>query len=35
MLLISYDISDTKLRTKFAKYLKKYGERQQYSLFSG
>ncbi|MDF3820550.1 CRISPR-associated endonuclease Cas2 [Leptospira sp. 96542] len=33
MLLISYDISDTKLRTKFAKFLKKYGERQQYSLF--
>lgn len=33
MLLISYDISDTKLRTKFSKYLKKYGERLQYSVF--
>ncbi|MBE7411050.1 MAG: CRISPR-associated endonuclease Cas2 [Leptospiraceae bacterium] len=33
MLLISYDISDTKLRTKFSKYLQKYGERLQYSVF--
>ena len=33
MLLISYDISDTKLRTKFSKYLLKYGERLQYSVF--
>lgn len=33
MLLISYDISDTKLRTKFSKFLKKYGERLQYSVF--
>ncbi|EQA36612.1 CRISPR-associated endonuclease Cas2 [Leptospira inadai serovar Lyme str. 10] len=33
MLLISYDISDTKLRTRFAKFLKKFGERLQYSVF--
>ena len=33
MLLISYDISDTKLRTKFSKFLEKYGERIQYSVF--
>jgi CRISPR-associated protein Cas2 len=33
MLLISYDISNNKLRTKFAKFLKKYGSRKQYSVF--
>lgn len=33
MLLISYDISDTKLRTKFSKFLKKYGERLQFSVY--
>lgn len=33
MILVSYDISDDKLRTKFAKYLSKYGYRLQYSLF--
>jgi len=33
MLLISYDISDDKLRTKFSKYLKKFGYRLQYSVF--
>lgn len=33
MLLISYDISDTKLRTKFSKFLEKFGERIQYSVF--
>ena len=33
MLLISYDISDDKLRTKFSKYLSKFGFRLQYSLF--
>lgn len=33
MLLISYDISDDKLRTKFSKFLKKYGYRMQYSVF--
>lgn len=34
MMLISYDISDDKLRTKFAKHLKKYGYRIQYSVFA-
>lgn len=33
MLLISYDISNDKLRTKFSKYLSKFGFRLQYSLF--
>ncbi len=30
---MSYDISDTKLRTRFAKFLKKFGFRLQYSVF--
>ena len=33
MLLIAYDISDDKLRTRFAKLLSKYGYRLQYSIF--
>ncbi len=33
MLLVSYDISDNKLRTNFSKYLKKFGYRLQYSVF--
>ena len=33
MYLILYDIESDKLRTKFAKYLKKYGRRLQYSVF--
>lgn len=33
MILISYDISNTKLRTKFAKFITKYGIRIQYSVF--
>ncbi|WGK68198.1 CRISPR-associated endonuclease Cas2 [Candidatus Haliotispira prima] len=33
MLLISYDISDNKLRSRFAKLLERYGERVQYSVF--
>lgn len=33
MLLVSYDISDDKLRTRFAKFLSKYGHRLQYSVF--
>lgn len=33
MILISYDIKDDKLRTKFAKFIKKYGYRIQYSVF--
>lgn len=33
MIIISYDISNDKLRTKFSKYLCKYGHRIQYSVF--
>lgn len=33
MLIISYDIADDKLRTKFSKYLSKFGGRLQYSVF--
>lgn len=33
MILISYDISNNKLRTKFSKFIKKYGIRVQYSVF--
>ncbi len=33
MLLISYDISNNKLRTKFSKFLEQYGGRMQYSVF--
>ncbi len=33
MLLVSYDISDDKVRAKFAKLLSKYGRRVQYSVF--
>ena len=33
MLLVSYDISDNKIRTKFAKFLSKYGHRLPYSVF--
>jgi len=33
MILISYDIKDDKLRTKFAKFIKKFGNRVQYSVF--
>lgn len=33
MLLVSYDIANDKLRTKFAKYLSKFGFRLQYSVF--
>ena len=33
MILVSYDISDNKLRTKFSKYLSKFGYRLQYSVF--
>ena len=31
--IISYDISDDKLRTKFSKYLSRFGHRLQYSVF--
>lgn len=33
MIVVSYDISDDRLRTKFSKYLEKYGYRLQYSMF--
>ena len=33
MLIVSYDISNDKLRTRFAKFLKKFGYRLQYSVF--
>ncbi|MBR6223969.1 MAG: CRISPR-associated endonuclease Cas2 [Lachnospiraceae bacterium] len=31
--MVSYDISDDKIRTKFSKFLEKYGHRIQYSVF--
>ena len=34
MLIVSYDISDNKLRTRFSKFLSKYGYRLQYSVFN-
>jgi CRISPR-associated protein Cas2 len=33
MILISYDIKSDKLRTKFSKFIKKFGYRVQYSVF--
>ncbi|KAF3979587.1 MAG: CRISPR-associated endonuclease Cas2 [Methylococcales symbiont of Iophon sp. n. MRB-2018] len=33
MLIIAYDISDNKLRTRFSKFLSKFGYRLQYSIF--
>ena len=33
MIILSYDIADNKLRTRFAKFLLKYGHRIQYSVF--
>ena len=33
MMIVSYDIADNKLRTKFSKFLKKFGHRLQYSVF--
>lgn len=33
MLLISYDISNDRIRTKFAKFLLKFGFRLQFSVF--
>ena len=33
MIVVSYDISNDKLRTKFAKFLSKFGHRLQYSVF--
>jgi CRISPR-associated protein Cas2 len=33
MFLIVYDMRDDKLRTRFAKFLKQFGRRLQYSVF--
>ncbi len=33
MLIVTYDISETKVRTKFSKYLQKFGRRIQLSVF--
>ena len=33
MIVVSYDISDDKLRTRFSQYLSKFGHRLQYSVF--
>lgn len=33
MLIISYDIANDKLRTRFSKFLSKFGGRLQYSVF--
>ena len=33
MLIVSYDISDDRVRAKFSKFLSKFGYRMQYSVF--
>jgi len=33
MFIVSYDIADDKVRTKFSKFLKQYGRRLQYSVY--
>ncbi len=33
VLVVSYDISDNKIRTRFSKFLEKFGYRLQYSVF--
>ncbi len=33
MLIVTYDISDNKLRTRFAAFLSRFGYRLQYSVF--
>lgn len=33
VIIITYDISNNKLRTQFSKYLEKYGVRVQFSVF--
>ncbi len=33
MIIISYDIKNDKLRTRFSNYIKKFGYRLQYSVF--
>ena len=32
-LIVAYDFSNTKVRTKFSKFLSQYGRRLQYSVF--
>jgi len=33
MIIVTYDISNNKVRTKFSKFLSKFGYRLQYSVF--
>jgi len=33
MIMISYDISDNKLRTKFSKFIRRFGHRLQFSVY--
>jgi CRISPR-associated protein Cas2 len=33
MILLSYDIANDKVRTKFSKFLNKFGRRMQYSVY--
>lgn len=33
MIIVSYDISNDKLRTRFSKYLSRFGHQIQYSVF--
>jgi CRISPR-associated protein Cas2 len=33
MLILSYDITNNKLRSQFSKYIKQYGEKIQYSVY--
>lgn len=33
MIIVSYDISDDKKRTRFAKYISRFGHRIQFSVF--
>lgn len=33
MLLLTYDITDDKLRTKFSEFIQQYGDRVQYSVY--
>ncbi len=33
MIIVSYDIEDDKLRTRFSKFLTRFGHRIQYSVF--
>lgn len=34
MLIVSYDFTNDKIRARFSKFLKQYGSRMQYSVFS-